>query len=196
MLPTHNKVKKEEAMLNARIIIGNMISLVAAVIMCFSATAKTKRRVYILQLLECLVLFAAQMVFGYRGAAIALLIAAARNIVILLDKYNLSFMLSFVFVIISSALMTVGDSAVELLPVGATLTFTVGAYIARGVRATKLVLVLMLTLWAAYSFIIRDFSTAITNSISCVLALSSLVLHARDGVGKYRKIDAENSIDA
>lgn len=173
-----------------------MISLVAAVIMCFSATAKTKRRVYILQLLECLVLFAAQTVFGYPIAAIALLIGAARNIVILLGKYNAVAMLSFVFVIISSAIMTAGESVAELLPVAATLTFTVGAYIARGVRGTKLVLVIMLTLWSVYSFIIRDFPTAVTNAVSALLALSSLVIHRQEKVGKLREINSENSVDA
>ena len=179
-------------MLGIKIIVGNIISLVAAVFMCLSATAARRRTVYIFQLIECGVLMLAQLVFGYPAAAFALALGAVRNMLILLEKYSMPVMVSFVFLILSFAVLTIDGVSVEILPIIATLIFTIGSYFARGVVETKIVFILMLVFWSVYSFIIRDFSTAVTNTVSAILALFAIITHKHaDIVGKRRKIKSK-----
>lgn len=179
-------------MRGAQLIIGNIISLFAAVIMCFSAAAESRRRLYALQLLECGVLLVAQLVFGYPSAALVLAIGGIRNVFILLRRYNLRVMLFFVGLIIVSFVLTFDGGIVEILPLLATLIFTVGSYTATGVVSTKLVFALMLIFWSVYSFIIRDFPTGITNAVSAILAVSTAIGHIRHG----EKSKSEKSLNA
>ena len=174
----------------AQLIIGNIISLFAAVIMCFSATVQNRRRLYLLQALECGILLLAQLVFGYPSAALVLAIGGIRNIFILLDRYSLRAMLVFVGFIIISFSATFNGGIVEILPLLATLIFTVGSYFAGGVVSTKLIFAIMLIFWSVYSFIIRDFPTGITNAVSAILAVSTAVAHVRHGEKKATKKSA------
>ena len=174
-------------MRGAQLIIGNVISLFAAVIMCFSAVAHTRRRLYLLQLVECAVLMLAQLVFGYPSAALVLALGGVRNIFILYERYTLRAMCIFIGMIFISFSLTFGGGAVELLPLAATLLFTVGAYFARGVVGTKIVFSGVLALWSVYSFIIRDFPTGVTNAVSAILSVATVVAHIRHGEKRETK---------
>ena len=64
------------------VILGNLISLVAAGFMAASCLAKDNRRVFFFQFMECAILAVSSVVFGSLSAALTMALSAARNLIV------------------------------------------------------------------------------------------------------------------
>lgn len=162
-----------------KIIIGNLISLSAAVFLFAGSISKKARRVYLFGVFECILLFVAQLFFGQGAAAISLLIAAFRNLLLVLRKYTRPWLLLVFFSTLILGVLFNTGGIVGFLPLFATLIFTVTSYKARGFLNVKLSLLLNLLLWCIYSFLILDLSSTVINVTSIVLTLCSIYSHLK-----------------
>lgn len=70
------------------ILIGNIISLIAAVFLAVSCTVKTRNKVFIMQFMNCALLAVASYFFGSYAAITTLVLCCIRNIFILKDKFT------------------------------------------------------------------------------------------------------------
>lgn len=167
-----------------RIIIGNCLSIVAAVFMSLAAMVSGRRRVFIFQTFDCIFLGTAQLVFGIPSGAISLFVGAARNITAVFTRYNLCTMLLFSCAILILGIASNTAGLLGLVPVLASLILTVGIFFARSRLALKLVLLVNLSLWSSYSFFVYDITTGITNLVSAIICLASLVVLLLKQTGK------------
>lgn len=158
-----------------RILIGNCFSFAASVFMSLGAFTDKRRSMFIFQLLDCLLLAIAQLIFGVPSGAVALFLGVFRNLCILLGGYNLFAMIAFSCATLMLGLAANSSGLLGAIPIGATLLLTVGMYYARGVTATKTVIFLNLILWSVYSFLIFDFATGISNSVSAIICAITLL---------------------
>lgn len=160
-----------------RILIGNLISLATSVFLFWGSISESVKRVYLFGVFECMLLFVAQLFFGQGAAAVSLLIAAFRNFLLYSGKYTLPHL-----IIVFSGTLFFGitfntGGILGLVPLLATLIFTLTSYFAKTYIKVKLSLFLNLSLWAFYSIIIFDFSSALINIFSLILIVVSIIKH-------------------
>ena len=121
-----------------RIIIGNLISLAAASFLFCGAITENAERVYLFGTFECIVLFIAQIFFGQGAAAVSLLIAAFRNLLLFFGRYKrLHFTVVFLLSFILGLVFNTGGF-VGLIPVIATMIFNLTSYYAKTYIKIKL----------------------------------------------------------
>ncbi len=162
-----------------RIVIGNIISLTASFFLFSGSITEKVKRVYLFGIFECIFLFIAQLFFGQGAAAVSLLIAAFRNLLLFLERYTRQFFIIVFFATLFLGLFFNTGGALGLIPLLATLIFTVTTYYAKDYIKVKLSLLLNLVLWTLYSLLILDLSSAVINISSSVLTVLSILKYLK-----------------
>ena len=157
------------------IIIGNIISFVAAVLLGLSCWSRNHKRVFIYQLAENLIYSISSIVFGSYSAAVSTLLSAARSLLIVKGRYTKNCMYFFVASTGIFGLITNTKGLIGLLPVIATVQFTYGSYRFTDIKGIKWMFIINLILWDIYAFWIKDFSSAIAWAITLAVTVVSLV---------------------
>ncbi len=162
------------------VILGNILSAFSAGFLILSAVLKSKKSIYFSQCMESLFLFFAQLAFFQIGAAICLFISIIKNILLYFGKYSrvpmvLVALASFVFGIIYNT-----GGAIGLIPVAASVLFSISCYFAKKVTGIKLVTAANLALWSIYSFFIIDFVSFTVNGFSLAVNLLYVVKNYRE----------------
>ncbi len=150
------------------IVIGNIISFIAAIFMAISCTVKNRKTIFYLQALNCLVLAVASLFFGSYAGITTLLISTVRNIIVAHDKYTKPVMYIFLILTVLLGVFANNRGFTGLLPVIATVQYTLCLNLFKGLFLTRISIFVNTALWVTYSFIIRDFSTACMDSISLI----------------------------
>lgn len=153
------------------VILGNILSGFSAGFLILSAVLKRKKAIYFSQCMESLFLFFAQLAFFQIGAAICLFISIIKNILLYFGKYSRAPMVlvalaSFVFGVIYNT-----GGVIGLIPVAASVLFSITCYFAKSVIGIKLVTASNLALWSIYSFFIFDLVSFIVNGFSLAVNL-------------------------
>lgn len=156
------------------ILFGNLISALAAAFMIVGCLSNTKARIFFYQVIQCLILTISYCVFSSWTGAITSLFSVGRNYLLAKSKFSKKAMWIFLGLIIGSTFLVKDHSLVSLLPVFATVEYTLCCYYVKSVKGTKLSIFFNLTLWITYSFLIKDFSTGITDFAVLLIDVLSL----------------------
>lgn len=157
------------------IVIGNIISFFAALFMIASCIVKGKRATFFCQFLECSLLAVASIFFGSFAGVTTLVLSAARNLVVAKDRYTKPLMYLFLVLTIVLGMLANTRGPIGFLPVVATVEYTVCCHYITGEKATKCSIFANILIWVVYSFLISDFSTAISDSIVLVVDAVAIV---------------------
>lgn len=156
------------------IVIGNLISFAAAVCMLLSAFSPQRNKLFFLQFLECALLALANIFFASYAGVWVLLLSAVRNILVAKEKYNKKIMVIFASLTVILSLLTNNRGLVGLIPMVATVQYTVCSEYIRGILGTKVSMAVNTLFWIIYSAVILDFSTAISDAVVLLATLGSL----------------------
>lgn len=151
------------------LIIGNGISFVAAIFMVASCVVKRKRTIFLCQFLECALLAVASVFFGSLAGMATLVLSAIRNLLVANDRYTKPMMTVFLILTIVAGVLANTRGLVGLLPVFATVEYTICCHYIVGEKATKCSIFVNVLLWVIYSFLICDLSTAVSDTIVLLL---------------------------
>ncbi len=162
-----------------RVIIGNVISFVAAFFLCMSGIAKSKSGIYFFQYLECVCLIISQLVFLQVAGAVSMLFGAVRNYLASKDKYSLRFMVLIFFAIGALGFILNTGGAIGLIPVFASLFVTVTACLVKSFPLVRITVIINLAMWVVYSILILDVVTAVTNFVALIINTVTLILYKR-----------------
>lgn len=163
------------------ILVGNIISLIAALFMAISCVIKDRSKVFHLQFLQCLLLAISSWFFSSYAGIVANLIASARNLVISKNKFTKS--VAVLFLILSIIFGTIFNNRgfIGLLPMLANVQFAICCYMFTGLKETKYSIGFNVFIWIVYSFAILDFSTAISDIVVFIINMISIItLHKED----------------
>lgn len=162
------------------ILIGNLVSLVAACFLAASCISRNNRRVFTYQCMESLTVAVSSLFFTAYAASASMLLSALRNWLVSRGKYTKPVMLFFLIagVVIGVAINVRGW--LGLVPVIATAQYTLCCFYVKGVLTTKYSIAVNLLMWVIYSFLILDFSTAISNAIVLVLDIGVIIKMHRE----------------
>ncbi len=166
------------------ILLGNIISFFSALCMIFSCCSKDIKKVFIYQFGECFLLAVASCFFGTYSAVITLLLCALRNILIAYKKFTKPLMIIFLILVSISGLLVNNRGIIGLLPVIATIEYTLCCYLITDLKGTKISILINLLIWIIYSFIVLDFSTAISDSVIAIIDIFAIIklLNKKTGI--------------
>ena len=158
-----------------QILLGNCVSFLAAVLLGLASWTKKSNRVFIYQIAENVVLAMSSVVFGSYAAAVSTLLAAARCAVIIKGRYSRLLMTFFAAATFLLGIVTNSRGWLGLLPVIASVEFTVCNYFLTDIKGIKWSLLVNTALWDYYAFAIRDYVSGIAWAITITLTSVSLV---------------------
>lgn len=157
-----------------RIIWGNLISFVGSLFLFASCVAKSKRRVLLFQFFQCAILTAAQITFGKGAGAVSMAVAGTRNLIIASGHYGVfATVLVSLFTFVFGIYFNTGG-VIGLMPVIASVFYSVALYVTNDVRHLKLALSVLLFVWIVYSALIFDIFGTISNTSAQILNLVTL----------------------
>ncbi|MDO5601847.1 MAG: YgjV family protein [Oscillospiraceae bacterium] len=155
--------------------IGNAISLAAAGFMASSCLVKNSRAIFICQFLECVLLAVSSVFFGSLAGTAVLAVSALRNLLVAAGRYPKKLMYLFVLATAVLGIWVNTKGLIGLLPVAATVEYTVCCYYIKGLKATRYSIFINVAIWVIYSFCIFDFSTALTDSAVLLVDAAAIV---------------------
>lgn len=170
------------------ILVGNIISFMAALFMVVSCVVKDRSKVFQLQFIQCILLAISSWFFTSYAGIVANLIASSRNLVISKGKFTKKIACVFLIVSIFFGTMFNNKGFIGLLPMVANVQFAVCCYLFTGLKETKYSIWLNVLIWIIYSFAVLDFSTGISDSIVLVVNTISIInLHKEEKIKKLQE---------
>lgn len=163
----------------SNILIGNIISFAAAIFLAVSCVVKSRKQIFILQFMNCAVLAVASYFFGSYAAITTLALCCIRNIFIMKDKFSVPVMTVILILVIACGVLTNNRGLIGLLPVIATVEYTICCHYITDVGKTRISILVNEAIWIIYSFLVLDFSTAITDIIVVTVDIVSIAKGAK-----------------
>ena len=163
----------------SNILIGNIISFAAAIFLAVSCVVKSRKQIFILQFMNCAVLAVASYFFGSSAAITTLALCCIRNIFIMKDKFSVPVMTVILILVIACGILTNNRGIIGLLPVIATVEYTICCHYITDVDKTRISILVNEAIWIIYSFLVLDFSTAITDIIVVTVDIAAITKTAK-----------------
>ena len=162
---------------------GNIISLAAACFTFASAWSGDRKRIYLYQAIQCLLLAVANIFFFSISGVTTYLLCVARNLLLAYDRFTRKLCFVFIVSVAVIGLITNNRGLVGLLPVITTVLYTAGCLYAKRPQAIKTNIVVNLSLWAIYDILVSDYVSFAVDSGSAVTAVVSIFRLFRRGTG-------------
>lgn len=142
------------------IVIGNIIALIASLIMVYTGILKNKKKIIYFQTIQIGLFVISNLVLGGISGAIINAISVVRNILSYKDK--LDFNKKIVITILSTALILIFNNLgfIGLLPLISTVTF-IWIIDIKNIKKFKILFAFTVLLWFIYDINIKSYTSAI-----------------------------------
>lgn len=162
------------------ILIGNIISFAASIFMMLSCVVKDRKKIFHLQFLQCALLAVSSWFFVSYSGIVANAVAAMRNLTVAQNKFTKKMALLFLVLSVVFGLLFNNRGFIGLLPMIANVQFAVCCYLFTGIKGTKISIWFNVLLWILYSFLIMDFSTALSDTIVLIINTATIINLCKD----------------
>lgn len=161
--------------MNRLIILGNCISFIAALFLIAGGWTKDRDRTFLYQIAESLLLCLANLCFRSWAGITTLLLASARNYLVLKYRYTKKTMWVFIFLTIAAGLLVNNIGPAGLFGVLATVELSLVNYYAKTLPGQKLGLLINTAMWLIYDIFVLDISSAVAQTAMCIATAVTLV---------------------
>ncbi len=172
-----------------RLLAANGVSVVAALCMIAACILSDRKRVFILQGVQCGLLCITQLILGMYGGLITLAIGSLRNFLTAFEKMTPRRTLLFALLIggAGTAVNFATDGGwIGLLPVFATVLYTFGCHYLVRPNLQRLNILVNMLLWIGYSVSVLDYVTALTDATTALVdAVAFCVVWIKEKRKKY-----------
>lgn len=166
------------------LIIGNCISLIAAVFTAMSSWSKDRQRIYFYQVCQCMLLALGSVFFASYAGIVTLLVCAWRNYLASRGKLTRTWTAICLVIIVVFGLAVNNRGAIGYLVVATNVIYSLGCYLARSEIAIKGNIILNLTLWILYEVFILDIPSAVADAAALITAVVSLFRPAKNNASE------------
>lgn len=157
------------------LLIGNLISLIAVWFTAMSSWSKDRRKIYLYQVGQCLLLALASVFFrSYAGIA-TLLVCAWRNYLASQNRLTKVWAVICLGLIVFFGLLVNNRGLIGQLLVVTNVIYTLGVFYTKRELSIKCNMILNMTLWMIYEIFIVDIPSAIADLVGIVTAVASLL---------------------
>ena len=149
------------------IIIGNIIALIASILMVYSGMLKQKKKILYFQTVQIGMSVISNIILGGITGAIINALSMIRNILCYKDKLGLKekIGITFLAVILTFKFNNLGN--VGLLPLISTVTY-IWLMNIKNVKKFKLLIVFTMLMWFIYDLVIKSYTSAIFDFMNIV----------------------------
>lgn len=158
-----------------RILIGNLISLIAACFLAYSCVAKDRRRVFFHQFIASMIMVVSSVVLNSFSGAVSMFLCGIRNLMVSREKYTKGAMWFFCASAVVLGLWVNTRGLLGTVPVLATVQYTMCSYYATTMKGTRYSLMVNVALWLGYSLVIWDFCSALSNGATLFICCRELL---------------------
>ena len=157
------------------IIIGNVISFVAAIFLIAGCWTRDRDKTFLYQILEAVFLCIANIFFGSWSGISTLLLSAVRNTMLLKNKFSRGWMIAFIVAVVGLGVAVNNRGLIGLLPILATVQLIICNQYAKKIIPIKISLLVNTAIWLVYSVAIYDFSSTVAQAVTCLVCVGSII---------------------
>lgn len=156
------------------LLVGNLISFVAAYFTARSSWAKDTWHIYIYQVVQCLLLAVASIFFNSYVGIVSLLACALRNYFAAIGKLSKKRMLFCLILVLIPGILVNNRGFIGWIMIAANVFYTLGMYVTKSELAIKCNIILNLSLWILYEILIIDIPSIVADGIGLITAVFSI----------------------
>lgn len=156
-------------------LLGEVFSLLSAVCLCYSTFGNSKNRMIFWQSIDSLLGALSNLfLFSFSGVVTNIL-AAIRNLFQIKDKNNSFIVIFFCFLNIVLGLLFNNREIVGLIPIIATIEYTVAVYVCKDSQSLRIGLLINTFIWGIYDLIIKSYPLFIADSVILIFTLFNII---------------------
>lgn len=163
----------------SRYLIANILSVVCACFTAASAWVPDRKKGFQLQVAQCLVYAVASYFFGVYATIITVLLCALRNYLEANNRFPLKLCIPFCIVMTVLGLLFNNSGLTGIVPVAATVVYSFGCCLFKGLIITKVNILIDLALWMVYDIMIGDFPSLVMDGIGAAVAIAAIIRISR-----------------
>jgi hypothetical protein len=169
------------------LIIGNIIALIASILMVYSGLLKDKKKILYIQTVQIGLSVISNIILGGITGAIINAISMIRNIICYKDKLGLKekIIITFFAVILSIKFNNLG--MIGLLPLISTVTY-IWLMNVKDVRKFKLLIAFTMLMWLIYDIVIKSYTSAIFDFMNLIANIITMFQMKKIKVEHIKKI--------
>ena len=149
------------------IIIGNIIALIASILMVYSGMLKQKKKILYFQTVQIEMSVISNIILGWITGAIINALSLIRNILCYKDKLLLKekIVITFLAIILTFKFNNLG--CIGLLPLISTVSY-IWLMNVKNVKKFKLLIAFTMLMWFIYDIVIKSYASAIFDFMNIV----------------------------
>lgn len=162
-----------------RLLVANCFSLAATLSLIVSCVVSKRKWMFLFQAGQCALLCVTQAILGMYGGIVTTALGAVRDSANAFDKMTpkRAVLMASVIGVVGTVLNFVGGKPwYGLLPVVAAVIYSLGCQLFRKPNLLRVNLMVNLSFWVVYSFIIKDYITALTNGVTAFIDLLAFIV--------------------
>ena len=156
------------------IIIGNIIALIASIIMVYSGFLKQKKTILYAQTIQIGLSVLSNIVLGGITGAIINALSCVRNILCYKNKLYLKSKIILIFLATTLSLMFNNLGVIGLLPVISTITYIL-LMNTKDIIKFKWLIIFTMLMWLIYDLFIKSYTSAIFDFMNIVANIISII---------------------
>lgn len=156
------------------IIIGNIIALIASIIMVYSGFLKQRKTILYFQTIQIGLSVLSNIVLGGITGAIINALSCVRNILCYKNKLDLKSKIILIFLATTLSLMFNNLGVIGLLPVISTITYIL-LMNTKDIIKFKWLIIFTMLMWLIYDLFIKSYTSAIFDFMNIVANIISII---------------------
>ena len=156
------------------IIIGNIIALIASIIMVYSGFLKQKKTILYAQTIQIGLSVLSNIVLGGITGAIINALSCVRNILCYKNKLDLKSKIILIFLATTLSLMFNNLGIIGLLPVISTITYIL-LMNTKDIIKFKWLIIFTMLMWLIYDLFIKSYTSAIFDFMNILANIISII---------------------
>lgn len=156
------------------VVIGNIIALVASIIMVYTGILKSKKKIIYFQTIQLVLFVISNIILGGISGAIINAISCIRNILCYKNRLNA---LAKIFISVASIILIIffnNLGIVGLMPLIATLSY-IWLMTIKDIKKFKYLTMFNMLLWLIYDLYIKSYTSAIFDFLNIIANFVSIM---------------------
>lgn len=155
------------------IVIGNIIALIASILMVYSGLIKEKKKILYVQTIQIGLSVISNLVLGGITGAIINAISCVRNILCYKERLNLKAKIIIVILAIIISLLFNNLGIIGILPIISLVTYTL-LMNTKDVIKFKVLIIFTMLMWLIYDLYIKSYSSAVFDFMNIIANIVSI----------------------
>ena len=156
------------------ILIGNILALIASIVMVVASYIKNKEKFLIVQSIQIFLFVLSNIVLGGYSGAIVNALSVLRNLLCYKNRLTKTWIIILCILMIVLSTIYNTNGLIGLLPIIASVMFTVNIN-TKNALSLKIMVVISFTLWLIFDFAIKSYVSSLFDGIGIITACVAII---------------------